>query len=367
MSNVILSDQAPQPGARQFPVSFSPPRQPPGRGSAPNNLELSGPGTVTVTADSVVFADEIASSVAPRRTIALADVVNVGYGAAEEIIVVRTRNDSAQVLFWMRSPEDSQALLSLLPKETTPEFVEAQAREAKFREHIKALAPHARVTTTIIAINVALFLIMLAFGAGLIQTNATVHMHFGSNFGPLTWTGEPWRLLTAAFIHFGVIHLAFNMYALYSGGDLTERLYGSARFAVIYLVSALAGNVVSGWWDAARNSAGASGAVFGVYGALLVFFAMRRDDIPVALYKAAGTGALMLCAYSLVLGAANPFIDNSAHVGGLLGGALAGFLLVRPFDPAARTKAQPWRLVAVSAGLCAALALLAVPLWWPGA
>ena len=107
-----------------------------------------------------------------------------------------------------------------------------------------------------------------------------MHLRFGSNFGPLTWTGQPWRLLTSAFIHFGVIHLAFNMYALYRGGVLTERLYGSARFAVIYLLSAIAGSVVSGWWDPLRNSAGASGAIFGVYGALLVFFAMRRADIP---------------------------------------------------------------------------------------
>jgi rhomboid protease GluP len=127
--------------------------------------------------------------------------------------------------------------------------------------------------------NVTLFLVMLAFGAGLNGDNSQVHLSFGANYGPLTWNGQEWRLLAAAFIHFGVIHLAFNMFALYNGGIWTERLYGSTRFAVIYLLSALAGSVVSGWWDPTRMSAGASGAVFGVYGALLAFFARRPRDI----------------------------------------------------------------------------------------
>jgi rhomboid protease GluP len=206
---------------------------------------------------------------------------------------------------------------------------------------------------------------MLLAGAGVVETDPSVHLKFGSNYGPLTWTGEPWRLLTSAFIHFGIFHIAFNMYALYRGGILTERLYGSARFTVIYLLSALAGSVVSGWWNPLRNSAGASGAIFGVYGALLVFFAMRRADIPPALLKSAGRGALTLCAYSLIFGATNPLVDNSCHVGGLLGGAAAGFLLVRPFDPTVRAVAQPWRLAGVSLAVCAALAALAAPLLLP--
>jgi rhomboid protease GluP len=189
-------------------------------------------------------------------------------------------------------------------------------------------------------------------------------VRFGSNYGPLTWTGEPWRLITSSFIHVGIFHVAFNMYALYSG-RLTERLFGSARFALIYLLSALSGSVVSGWWEPLRNSAGASGAIFGVYGALLVFFALRRADIPRDMLRSSGRGALTLCVYSLVLGAANPMVDNACHIGGLLGGALAAFFLVRPVDPATRATRQPWRLVAVATGICAALLLLAAPLAMP--
>jgi rhomboid protease GluP len=108
--------------------------------------------------------------------------------------------------------------------------------------------------------------------------------------------------------------------------------------------------------------------VFGVYGALLVFFAVRRSDIPMHLFKSAGKGALLLCVYSLGFGLASSLfdspvrIDNAAHIGGLLGGALAGFLLARPFEPAARARPQPLRVAAVALGVCGLLAMLAAPL-----
>jgi rhomboid protease GluP len=115
--------------------------------------------------------------------------------------------------------------------------------------------------------------------------------------------------------------------------------------------------VASGWWDPVRNSVGASGAIFGVYGALLAFFALRRADFPVQLWKSIGTSALIFCGYSLAVGAASPMIDNAAHVGGLLGGFVSGWILVRPFTLEARSRPQPLRL---------ALAVVAVllPLLW---
>ena len=169
---------------------------------------------------------------------------------------------------------------------------------------MSVLGRRAPVTPTIIALNVAVFIVMLLAGGDFVRADSQLLIRFGSNFGPLTWRGEYWRLLSCAFIHFGIFHIALNMYALYQGGELTERLYGSSRYAVIYLLSALAGSVASGWWDPTRNSAGASGAVFGVYGALLVFFAMRRADFPPQLWKSIGSSALLLCGYSLAVGAA---------------------------------------------------------------
>lgn len=359
-------------GALRFTVRFGPPGALlPGGGS--NNLGLTAAGTVTVGPEEVVFADshsgdQVDSHRAQRRRIRLAEIANVGYSDAERLIVVRTIADDRYVALWMQTREDAQALLGLLPKTTTPEFVAQQKSIRRFQERMRTLAPRAPVTPTIVALNVAVFVIMLMAGAGLSATNPEVHLRFGSNYGPLTWSGEYWRLLASTFIHFGVFHIALNMYALYNGGDLTERLYGSARFAVIYLLSGLAGSVVSGWWNPYANSAGASGAVFGVYGALLVFFALRRTDIPLHLYRSAGKGALLLCIYSLGFGLASTLfdseirIDNAAHIGGLLGGALSGFLLVRPFEPQARARPQPLRIAAVALGICALLGMLAAPM-----
>jgi len=356
-----LSELTPA-AARVFPVRFGP-EKPAHRGEPwPNNLRLTGSGTVEVTVDSVRIADARNQAPEKERTFAMADIANVGFAEKDNVVALRTRNDQREVLVWLSSAEEVRALLALLPKTTTPEFLERQRQHDQFRQNLDVIAPRSPVTPAIVGINVALFVIMLAFGAGLTGSDSRVHLFFGANYGPLTWNGQEWRLITAAFIHFGVLHLAFNMFALYNGGIWTERLYGSSRFAVIYLLSAIAGNVVSGWWDPSRMSAGASGAVFGVYGALLAFFARRPRDIPLDLLKRVAKGAASLLVYSLAMGAAMPFVDNSAHVGGLLGGAISGYLLARPFDPAARKVARPWQVAGVFIAVTAALTALAAPL-----
>lgn len=358
-----MNQPSPPVEARVFQVRFGPETASNHAGQWPNNLRLTGSGTVEVTADKVRISDARNAAPEKERTFAMADIANVGFSEKDKVIAVRTRNDQREVLVWLSSPEETRALRELLPSTTTPEFLERKRQHEEFRENLKAIAPRAPpVTPAIIGVNVAVFVIMLAFGAGLTAINSRVHLLFGANYGPLTWNGQEWRLLTAAFIHFGVIHLAFNMFALYNGGSLTERLFGSARFAVIYLLSALAGSVVSGWWDASRMSAGASGAVFGVYGALLAYFARRPRDIPVDLLKSVSMGAASLLLYSLAMGAVLPFIDNSAHIGGLLGGAISGFLLARPFKPEARKVARPWQVTAVVIAVGAALVALAAPL-----
>src|SRR5688572_8752220 len=131
------------------------------------------------------------------------------------------------------------------------------------------------------------------------------------------------------------------------------------RFALIYLLSALAGDVASAWWDPTRVAAGASGAIFGVYGALLAFFMVRRTEIPARTLKVVGKGAALLCAYALLFGAVAPFVDNAAHIGGLIAGALSAALLARPLDPAARARPQPARVVAMAVGGCLLLAFVA--------
>ena len=359
-----MTTTAPATG-RVFQVRYGPERPARYDEPWPNNLGLTGSGQVVVTATTVTFTGGQEAGDAKRRAFAMDDIANVGFNAERNVIVVRDIHDDREVYVWMASNEDARALMEILPKTTTSEFIERERQYQKFREHLKALAPRPRVTPTLIGMNVVLFGVMLAFGAGMSTLDTRVHLLFGANYGPLTWNGQEWRLLASAFIHFGVVHLAFNMFALYNGGRLIESLFGSARFASIYLLSALAGSVVSGWWDATRMSAGASGAVFGVYGALLAFFARRPGDVPREVLKSVGMGAGSLLLYSLTFGAAlnllpnSPRVDNSAHIGGLLAGAVSGYLLARPFEPAARAVARPWRVTAVVAGVCAALVVLA--------
>lgn len=361
--SVPVNTESTPPPVRSFDVRFGP--QKPARFDDPwaNNLRLAHAGTLEVGADFVRIADSRNLEPEARRTFALRDIANVGFSAEDNVVVLRTRTGDRTVGLWLASAGDAQDLLQRLPRDTTPEFVELLRQREEYRANIEAIGPKVRVTPALIAINIAVFAIMLWAGAGLMQLDPRVHLQFGANFGPLTWNGEPWRLLTSAFIHFGLIHIAMNMYVLHNGGAFTEKLYGSARFAAIYLLAALAGSVVSSWWDPARASAGASGAIFGVYGALLAYFLRFPRAIPRDLLRSVRSGAVLLCVYSLAAGAVVNFIDNAAHVGGLLGGAISGFLLARPFDAKARSVARPWQVAAVAAGVVVALATLSVRLW----
>jgi rhomboid protease GluP len=113
---------------------------------------------------------------------------------------------------------------------------------------------------------------------------------WGANYGPDTITnGQWWRLLTSMFLHIGIVHLAFNMIVLLQIGPFVERLVGNVGFLIVYFVSGFAGNVTSLVWNPYTVSAGASGAIFGLYGLLLGFLLMsRRDSIPTDVLAARG-------------------------------------------------------------------------------
>ena len=335
----------------------------PGQG-ATNSFRLRGEGRLHIDEQHLTFEGEqnaFGYFRGPPR-IARADVANVDYNAANGAFLIRTRNSNDFVVLWATSQADAEAIWALLPHEKTAGFIAEQAHHRRYEQTMSALGRHAPVTPTIIALNVAMFIVTLLAGGNLVQPDSELLIRLGSNFGPMTWTGQEWRLLSSAFLHAGIVHIALNMFALYQGGALVERLYGSTRFALLYLLSALAGSVASGWWEPTRNSVGASGAIFGVYGALLAFFAVRRADFPPRLWKSIGTSALLFCGYSLAIGAAHPHIDNTAHIGGLLGGLLSGLVLTRPFDVEARKVAQPRRLVLAAVVVLLPLAWLAYPL-----
>lgn len=189
-----------------------------------------------------------------------------------------------------------------------------------------------QVTLALVAANVLVFAAMLANGAGLWHSPNDVQLAWGAGFGPATKDGEWWRLGTAMFLHFGLVHLAMNMWALWDGGRLVERLYGSWRFTAVFLGSGLTGNLLSLIVQGDRAiSGGASGAIFGIYGALLVWLWRERRQVHPTDFRWLFGGAAIFTAVTIGFGLLIPGIDNAAHIGGLIAGALLGVALARPF------------------------------------
>ena len=186
------------------------------------------------------------------------------------------------------------------------------------------------VTRVLATANVLVFLLAAAAGGGVLQPDADRLIDWGTQFAPLTGAGEWWRLATAMFLHFGLVHLLFNTWALWVIGGLVERLYGHARFAAIYAVAGLAGGLASMTWNPIANSAGASGAIFGIIGAQLAFFMRGGHRIPAAVVRAQRNSTLGFIAYAVVFGLVVPGIDNAAHLGGLATGFGLGWLLTQP-------------------------------------
>ena len=181
--------------------------------------------------------------------------------------------------------------------------------------------------------NIVIFLLM-AFAGG--STNESTLMAFGVKSNPAIARGEWWRFITPIFIHIGMLHLFFNSYALWIVGPQVEKLYGAARFVILYVLTGVAGVYASYFYHPQSESAGASGAIFGLFGVLLVFGVRYRNSIPPFFKRAVGTGVLPVIVINLIIGFTIPAIDNSAHLGGLLAGAALAALV--PFQkPGAET------------------------------
>lgn len=182
------------------------------------------------------------------------------------------------------------------------------------------------LTYAIIGINVLVFILMAVNGAGIFEPNGFVHIRWGSNYTPLTLSGDWWRLVTNIFIHFGIIHLIMNMYCFYTIGIYLEPMLGKARYISGYLCTGILASLVSLWWHKEGvNSAGASGAIFGMYG---IFLALLTSNlIPESIRKALLQSIGIFVVYNLVYGMKSG-VDNAAHVGGLISGFAIGYLFV---------------------------------------
>lgn len=183
------------------------------------------------------------------------------------------------------------------------------------------------LTHVIFGINVAVFLGMALATSTVMDFPGPDLVRWGANVGPYTLTGEWWRLLTCVFVHGGLIHIAFNMWCLWDLGALCESLYGPWTYAAIYFICGIGASLGSIIWNVGAFSVGASGAIFGLAGALLAAFKLGEFSVP----RAALSGMLRslgaFVVYNLIFGFAISGIDNAAHIGGLITGLIVGALI----------------------------------------
>jgi membrane associated rhomboid family serine protease len=176
------------------------------------------------------------------------------------------------------------------------------------------------VTKALIAINVGVYLLELAMGGQVNGTGNRIYVN-GALYGPAVADGDWWRLFTAAFLHYGPIHLAFNMLALWFFGAAVETAIGRGRYLLVYMVSGLAGSAGALVFSPNSVTVGASGAIFGILGAALVLERQRNYVL--------GGGAIGIIVLNLVFTFAIPGISIGGHLGGLVGGALCMLALSR--------------------------------------
>jgi rhomboid protease GluP len=192
------------------------------------------------------------------------------------------------------------------------------------------------VTAILITVNAAIFLSMYRGGS---ETSAKELVDYGALVPSLVQHGEWWRLFTAIFLHASIAHILFNMTSLFAVGTLCERLYGSAKFLAIYLGSGLAGSLVSFGYAVLTGSdlysphVGASGAIFGIAGALLTLRFQRSEVIPRRIRDQISGWLIALVGINLAISFVTPYVDNSAHIGGLLGGIALSFVFPLVREP----------------------------------
>ena len=199
------------------------------------------------------------------------------------------------------------------------------------------------VTQAIFGICVAVFIAMAMAGVSLTNPTTQQLIHWGANAGPLTIGGQWWRLLTCVFVHIGIMHIALNMWCLWGLGRLAESVYDHWTFGAVYLITGVGASVASLAWNPAVLSAGASGAIFGIAGALIASFYLGEFALPKTVVSSYLTAVLKFAGYNLVIGAFIGHTDNAAHVGGLVTGLVLGALIAK----AAPNRDDAFRRIAV--------------------
>ena len=217
------------------------------------------------------------------------------------------------------------------------------------------------LTQVLFGVNVVVYLAM-AFASGSVVDFSGLDLRpWGANIGPYTLSGQWWRLGTYMFVHGGILHIAFNMWCLWDLGALCESLYGRWTYAAIYLITGVGAGVASVAWNPLVASVGASGAIFGLAGALIASFYLGEFNLPSFAIKGTLRSLLIFAAFNIFFGTVMSGVDNAAHFGGLGVGLVVGALIAK----VAPQRDQPFRRIVVLAlvTLAVAAGFLMVQSW----
>ncbi len=180
------------------------------------------------------------------------------------------------------------------------------------------------ITPLLLITNILVFVLMGIAGADLLDPGSRVIHEWGGNFGPAIRQGEWWRLISAVFVHIGIVHLLANMLTLGFIGFALEPLLGRARFLTAYLLSGITGGLLSMSVHPHIISAGASGAIFGMFG---VFLAVLSTSLTEAKMRNVAFPSMVLYVLYQLAAGMKDGVDNAGHLGGLLGGLVIGYAL----------------------------------------
>jgi rhomboid protease GluP len=314
-----------------------------------NSFQFEGPGQFAVEQGFVLLrggSRHAAPSAAPAELrLRMADIVNAHVDGNDVHFQVQDVRESTAITFAAPDAATARAILALLPDRQTDAF--ARAEFDTFHDRIDYWSPSTPVIWGLLAANIGIYFLMWLWrrtmpGGALGSVmgwgwnsaydaflRADQLIAWGSNKGVLTLHGQPWRLVSSLFLHGSLLHLAFNMLALWQVGQLVERLFGSLRFIALYTIAGVCGGIASVLWNANANSVGASGAIFGIVGGLFAFMRQENSGVPPSVVNDLRGSLLPFLVFNLAAGFLYPHTDNAAHIGGLVGGWLAGHLLAR--------------------------------------
>lgn len=216
------------------------------------------------------------------------------------------------------------------------------------------------VTAGIIGVNALVYVAMVVSGVSPFAPTIADLLRWGADSGIQTLTAQPWRILTSNYLHIGLLHIALNMWCLWNLGALAEQIFDPLTYFLTYTVCGLGGSIATLWWHPNGVGAGASGAIFGMAGALISALYLGHLPVHPQAMKSTLKSLLSFAGYNLFFGTVVPGIDNSAHIGGLISGLILGAVLARHLTspPDERNSWRNWVFIAAGVILLLAFRLV---------